>query len=176
MSRLIDDLLSLSRIEQKLHMRPDSEVDLTTIVAQIVDSLSALAQENGVEIRYAPAGPVIVTGDRDELLRVADNLIENAIKYGAPAPVEVIVDEKDGMGRIMVRDQGPGVAAEHLPRLTERFYRVDIGQSRAKGGTGLGLALVKHIVARHHGRLEIESEPGKGSTFSVTIPVPGDRA
>ncbi len=176
MARLVDDLLSLSRIEQKLHMRPDSEVDLTTIVAQIVDSLSALAGENGVEIRFAPAGPVVVVGDRDELLRVADNLIENAIKYGADAPVDVIVDEKDGMGRILVRDRGPGVAAEHLPRLTERFYRVDIGQSRAKGGTGLGLALVKHIVARHHGRLGIESEPGRGSTFTATIPVPGNRA
>lgn len=175
MARLVDDLLSLSRIEQKLHMRPDTEVDLTTIVAQIVDSLSALAAENGVEIRFAPTGPVVVRGDRDELLRVADNLIENAIKYGAPAPVDVVVDERDGVGRIVVRDHGPGVAAEHLPRLTERFYRVDIGQSRAKGGTGLGLALVKHIVARHHGRLEIESEPGQGSTFTVTLPAPDDR-
>jgi two-component system, OmpR family, phosphate regulon sensor histidine kinase PhoR len=170
MARLVDDLLSLSRIEQNLHMRPDKQVDLTSIAGQMIDSLSALAEDNGVEIRFAPAGPAIVLGDRDELLRVAENLIENAIKYGAPSPVEVSVDTKDGMGRLIVTDHGPGVAAEHLPRLTERFYRVDAGQSRAKGGTGLGLAIVKHIVARHQGRLTIESAPGKGSTFTVALP------
>ncbi|MCC0003089.1 MAG: PAS domain-containing protein [Methylobacteriaceae bacterium] len=171
MARLVDDLLSLSRIEQNLHMRPDSPVDLTSIVSQMIDSLSALAEDNGVEIRFEPGEPVFVLGDRDELLRVAENLIENAIKYGAPAPVDVTVDVKDGQGRLVVVDHGPGVAAEHLPRLTERFYRVDAGASRAKGGTGLGLALVKHIVARHRGRLSIDSTLGEGSAFAVSLPL-----
>mgnify|MGYP000919699951 CR=1 FL=1 len=171
MARLVDDLLSLSRIEQNLHMRPNSPVDLSSIVSQIVDSLHAVAEDDGVDVRFEPTGPVVVLGDRDELLRVAENLIENAIKYGAPAPVDVTVDAKDGQGRLVVVDHGPGVAAEHLPRLTERFYRVDAGASRAKGGTGLGLAIVKHIVARHRGRLSIESKLGSGSTFSVTLPL-----
>ena len=171
MARLVDDLLSLSRIEQNLHVRPDQHVDLVSIAGQMIDSLSALAEENGVDVRFSATEPVYVAGDRDELLRVAENLIENAIKYGAPAPVDVVVESREGMGRLAVLDQGPGVAAEHLPRLTERFYRVDVGQSRAKGGTGLGLAIVKHIVARHRGRLSIESEPGEGSTFAVALPL-----
>jgi len=100
-----------------------------------------------------------------------ENLIENAIKYGAPSPVDVTVEARDGQGVITVVDHGPGIAAEHLPRLTERFYRVDTTASRAKGGTGLGLALVKHIVARHRGRLSIESELGKGATFAVSLPL-----
>jgi two-component system, OmpR family, phosphate regulon sensor histidine kinase PhoR len=171
MARLVDDLLSLSRIEQTLHMRPSGTVDLTAIAGQMIDGLRAMADDTGVEIRFEASGPVLVVGDRDELLRVAENLIENAIKYGGPAPVEVIVVAKDGMGRMIVRDRGPGVAAEHLPRLTERFYRVDAGQSRAKGGTGLGLAIVKHIVARHRGRLSIESQVGQGSTFAIALPL-----
>lgn len=170
MARLVDDLLSLSRIEQNLHLRPSAPVDLVSIAGQMIDSLSAVAHDNGVDVRFEPHEPVIVFGDRDELLRVAENLIENAIKYGAPAPVDVTVDVKDGQGRLVVTDHGPGIVAEHLPRLTERFYRVDAGASRAKGGTGLGLALVKHIVARHRGRLSIESTVGKGSTFTVALP------
>lgn len=171
MARLVGDLLSLSRIEQNLHIRPSAAVDLRAIVAQIVDGLKALAADSAVEVRFAPGDPVIVPGDRDELLRLAENLIENAIKYGAPAPVDVSVAAKDGQGVLTVRDHGPGIAAEHLPRLTERFYRVDTTASRAKGGTGLGLALVKHIVARHRGRLSIESELGKGATFAVSLPL-----
>lgn len=171
MARLVGDLLSLSRIEQNLHIRPNAAVDLRSIVAQIVDGLRALAQDSEVEVRFAPGEPVTVLGDRDELLRLAENLIENAIKYGAPAPVDISVEARDGQGVLTVRDHGPGIAAEHLPRLTERFYRVDTTASRAKGGTGLGLALVKHIVARHRGRLSIESEPGKGATFGVSLPL-----
>jgi two-component system phosphate regulon sensor histidine kinase PhoR len=118
---------------------------------------------------------VIVSGDRDELLRVAENLIENAIKYGASdgedKRVEVSASLDDGDGVITVRDFGPGIAAEHLPRLTERFYRIDAGASRAKGGTGLGLAIVKHIVARHRGRLKIESTEGSGAVFRVLLPL-----
>ena len=171
MARLVGDLLSLSRIEQNLHIRPNATVDLRGIVAQIVDGLRAMAQESNVDVRLAPGAPVVVLGDRDELLRLAENLIENAIKYGAPAPVDVSVEVRDGQGWLSVVDGGPGIAAEHLPRLTERFYRVDTSASRAKGGTGLGLALVKHIVARHRGRLSIESELGKGATFTVSLPL-----
>ncbi len=175
MARLVGDLLSLSRIEQNLHIRPNTAVDMRAIVAQIVDGLRALAQESGVDVRFAPGDPVAVLGDRDELLRLAENLIENAIKYGAPTPVDVSVAARDGQGVLTVRDHGPGIAAEHLPRLTERFYRVDTTASRAKGGTGLGLALVKHVVARHRGRLSIESEPGKGATFAVSLPLAGQQ-
>ena len=171
MARLVGDLLSLSRIEQNLHIRPNAAVDLRAIAAQIVDGLRALATESAVDLRLAPGDPVAVLGDRDELLRLAENLIENAVKYGAPSPVDVTVEARDGQGVITVTDHGPGIAAEHLPRLTERFYRVDTSASRAKGGTGLGLALVKHIVARHRGRLSIESELGKGATFAVALPL-----
>lgn len=174
MARLVGDLLSLSRIEQNQHIRPNTPIDLRSIVSQIVDGLRAMAQESAVDLRLAPGGPVVVLGDRDELLRLAENLIENAIKYGAPAPVDVSVEMRDGQGWLTVRDHGPGIAAEHLPRLTERFYRVDAGASRAKGGTGLGLALVKHIVARHRGQLSIQSELGKGATFAVSVPLAGE--
>ena len=114
-------------------------------------------------------------GDRDELLRVVENLVENAIKYGASdalcsdRTVEITLVAQERQCVLSVRDYGPGIAPEHLPRLTERFYRVDAGQSRAKGGTGLGLAIVKHIIERHRGRLGIESQPGHGATFSVTL-------
>ena len=140
--------------------------------------MAPLAHETGVTLAVRASGPVVVAGDRDELVRVAENLIENAIKYGSPpsgsAPtpsVEVDVLAQQRVGCIAVRDYGPGIAPEHLPRLTERFYRIDAGQSRAKGGTGLGLAIVKHIVARHRGRLQIDSDVGQGVRISVTIPL-----
>jgi len=118
-----------------------------------------------------------VRGDRDELVRVFENLVENALKYGATGKrvdvAAVVADAADGLAeaQVRVRDYGPGIAPEHLPRLTERFYRVDVRESRAQGGTGLGLALVKHILARHRGRLSIESTPGAGATFIVHLPV-----
>jgi two-component system phosphate regulon sensor histidine kinase PhoR len=177
MARLIDDLLSLSRIEQKQHVRPASEVDLTQIASHVADTLAPLAREMEVELRLDAASPVIVTGERDELVRVAENLIENAIKYGAhggdgvAAAVEIIVTRKGKDGCLIVRDHGRGIAPEHLPRLTERFYRIDPGQSRAKNGTGLGLAIVKHILARHRGRLTIASRLGEGSTFTAFTPL-----
>jgi two-component system, OmpR family, phosphate regulon sensor histidine kinase PhoR len=178
MARLIDDLLSLSRIEQKVHILPDTTVDLVMIVTQVTDSLSPLARERDVEIRIIDrADSLDVLGDRDELIRVFENLIENALKYGASGKrVDITLtrdpmpgDPRDAM--VSVRDYGPGIAPEHLPRLTERFYRVDIGESRAQGGTGLGLALVKHILNRHRGRLMIESTPGAGASFSVRLPL-----
>jgi two-component system phosphate regulon sensor histidine kinase PhoR len=115
----------------------------------------------------------MVAGDRDELTRLFENLIENGLKYGASGKRVDIALSADGKGeaRVSVRDYGPGIAAEHLPRLTERFYRADVGESRAQGGTGLGLALVKHILNRHHGRLSIDSREGEGATFTVRLPI-----
>ena len=177
MARLIDDLLSLSRIEQHLHLRPGEPVDLAQAVLHVADTLQPLADENGVVLAVASGGPAVVAGDWDELVRVAENLIENAIKYGTPsaaagkARVDVAVSVLRRDAHLSVRDYGPGIAQEHLPRLTERFYRIDAGQSRAKGGTGLGLAIVKHIVARHRGRLQVESDVGRGTLFTVMIPL-----
>ena len=177
MARLVEDLLSLSRIEQKRHIRPSTPVDLSNVVRHVVDTLGPLARDNAATLVLDIADGVIVPGDRDELVRVAENLIENAIKYGARQAgdqseqlVEIIVAVQRGMALFSVRDHGTGIEPEHLPRLTERFYRIDAGQSRAKGGTGLGLALVKHIVAHHRGLLDIESVVGEGSIFSVSIP------
>ena len=177
MSRLIDDLLSLSRIEQKQHLRPDAVVDFTQITHGVVDALAPMAQDLGVEIRFSASGPAQVLGDRDELVRIAENLIENAIKYGVrpdepgASVVEVAIATTPKHATLTVRDHGHGIAAEHLPRLTERFYRVDAGQSRAKNGTGLGLAIVKHILTRHRGRLSIASRIGQGSSFIASIPL-----
>ena len=177
MARLIDDLLSLSRIELRAHMRPDTPVDLVPIVRQVVDGLQTLAEDRGVTVDVAaPAEPLKVLGDRDELLRLFENLIENGLKYGASGKrVDITfasLDAGDGKreASIAVRDYGPGISAEHLPRLTERFYRADVSESRAQGGTGLGLALVKHILNRHRGRLAIESQLGKGATFTARLP------
>ncbi len=180
MARLIDDLLSLSRIELRAHQRPDTPVDLIPIVRQVADGLQTLASDRGVAIEVAgPAEPLVVLGDRDELIRLFENLIENGLKYGASGKRVVITLDRaalpDGKGeaRVCVRDFGPGIAAEHLPRLTERFYRVDVGESRAQGGTGLGLALVKHILNRHQGRLAIESKAGEGAAFAARLPLAG---
>jgi len=177
MARLIDDLLSLSRIEQKQHVRPEAAVELGQIARHVVDTLSPMANDIGVAIHLSQEQPVVVTGDRDELVRVAENLIENAIKYGsqsengAAATVEVTIGQTAKEGWMAVKDFGRGIASEHLPRLTERFYRVDPGQSRAKNGTGLGLAIVKHILARHRGRLTIASRIDHGSTFTAYAPL-----
>jgi len=172
MARLIDDLLSLSRIELKAHVRPRALVDLSALARGVTDALGPLAKERGVELRLTvDPETVFVHGDRDELIRVAENLTENAIKYGqSGGRVDVAVRRGAGGGALLVvRDYGPGVAPEHLPRLTERFYRVDVAESRDKGGTGLGLALVKHIVQRHGGRLLIDSVPGQGASFTVAL-------
>ncbi len=177
MARLIDDLLSLSRIEQKQHVRPEAEVDLAQAARHVLDTLAPLAMEMSVEIKLNAEAAVLVIGDRDELVRVAENLIENAIKYGTRpgesegSRVEVTVSRGAKDGVLSVQDFGRGIPPEHLPRLTERFYRVDAGQSRAKNGTGLGLAIVKHILARHRGRLTITSKINQGSTFTAVIPL-----
>ncbi len=173
MSRLINDLMSLSRIELGLHLQPQTRVDLARIIAQVCDTMGSLAKERGVALTLKrEAQEVFVLGDRDELIRVFENLVENALKYGASGKrVEVTLSAAAGEAAVSVRDFGPGIAPEHLPRLTERFYRVDVEQSRGQGGTGLGLSLVKHILARHRGTLTIESEPGKGAIFTARIPL-----
>jgi two-component system phosphate regulon sensor histidine kinase PhoR len=178
MARLIDDLLSLSRIELNAHLQPQTTADVAAVVRQVADALQVLARERGVTIDIeAPAEPLVVIGDRDELTRVFENLIENALKYGGRGKrVDITLERAEaaegaGEAVVVVRDYGAGIAPEHLPRLTERFYRVDVGHSRAEGGTGLGLALVKHIVNRHRGRLTIESTLGEGAAFSVRLPL-----
>jgi two-component system phosphate regulon sensor histidine kinase PhoR len=178
MARLIDDLLSLSRIELNVHMHPDQKIDLISIVRQVADGLQTLARDREVEVHVtAPAERLLVLGDRDELLRVFENLVENALKYAASGKrIDISLSAGDGSAgtrevKVAVRDYGPGIEPEHLPRLTERFYRVDVAESRAQGGTGLGLALVKHILNRHGGRLTIESMVGQGATFTALLPL-----
>lgn len=176
MRRLIDDLLSLSRIELREHVRPGGLVDLRGVVSDVVDGLAHLAEQTDMKIDVsAPADLPSIRGDRDELGQVVQNLADNAMRYGRTGKrIEIALasDMRGGkpMVRLSVRDFGSGISREHLPRLTERFYRVDEAASRAKGGTGLGLAIVKHIVNRHEGVLTIDSELGEGSTFTILIP------
>lgn len=174
MARLIDDLLSLSRIEMRAHMRPTTPVDLGEIANHVADALSPLAHEFGISLELeCEAKAALVPGDRDELIQVLSNLIENGIKYGSEGGhVRVLLHDEpgsDGVSGLLlsVADDGPGIPAAHLPRLTERFYRVDVERSRARKGTGLGLAIVKHIVQRHRGKLTIHSRPGEGAVFSI---------
>ncbi|MCC8931590.1 phosphate regulon sensor histidine kinase PhoR [Rhizobium ipomoeae] len=170
MSRLVDDLLSLSRLELKAHLPPDQKVELAPILGHVRDSLAPLAADLGVEIRLdLPDEKVEVMGERDELVQVFENLIENACKYGQDGKVvEVSLRrEPGGATEVSVRDHGPGIPGEHVPRLTERFYRVSVEDSRSKKGTGLGLAIVKHILTRHRARLIVKSKIGSGSEFTV---------
>jgi len=175
MARLIDDLLSLSRIELNAHLRPNTRVDLSNIIRQVADGLQTLARDREMEVRVTTSTEQVdVLGDRDELLRVFENLIENALKYAASGKrvdIALTADSVRNEARVAIRDYGPGIAPEHLPRLTERFYRVDVADSRAQGGTGLGLALVKHILNRHGGRLTIESVYGEGASFTAVLPL-----
>lgn len=179
MTRLLDDLLSLSRLEMRAHVAPRGEVEVNVLVREVVDLLQPIAREAGITMTFAAeAAECLVRGDRDELVQVFQNLVQNAIKYGG-SHVEVVVTRTFGTGRardrviVEVRDDGPGIAEEHLPRLTERFYRVDVAASRDKGGTGLGLAIVKHVLNRHGGQLRITSTPGTGSTFAVVLDLMG---
>lgn len=178
MSRLIDDLLSLSKIEMKAHLKPVETVDMVSILRHVADSLRPLADNLGVELHVAiPQETLIVNGDRDELIQVFENLVENACKYGQSGKkvdIETITTSGGPTGnivRVVIRDYGPGIPEKHLPRLTERFYRVDVESSREKQGTGLGLAIVKHILTRHGTRLSVSSTIGQGAAFSVDFPV-----
>ena len=176
MSKLIEDLLSLSRIEMRQHVRPKGSVDLGLVLREVREGLAALASEAGVAVNLElPDEPLAVTGDCDELYEVFENLLDNALKYGAAGgKVDVTltpVAERPGYACLVaVTDYGAGVPAEHVPRLTERFYRVDAESSRKKKGTGLGLAIVKHIVTRHRGNLTIRSRPGEGTRVEVLLP------
>ena len=176
MARLIDDLLSLSRLEMKPYLPPGATVDVRQIVQSVIDSLSPLAKESGVVIERTFADePLEVRGDRDELFQVFENLLENACKYGqSGGRVVVSIDRAnapDPEVAVTIRDFGPGIPEEHIPRITERFYRVDVDNSRAHKGTGLGLAIVKHILTRHNARLSIKSTAGEGAAFTVHLPV-----
>ncbi|BCG76408.1 two-component sensor histidine kinase [Mesorhizobium sp. 113-1-2] len=176
MARLIDDLLSLSRLEMKPYLKPGTEVDLRQTVDSVIDSLAPLARENNVAIeRDFASGPLNVPGDRDELFQVFENLLENACKYGqSGGRVLVSIARADDGSEpgidVTIRDFGPGIPEEHIPRITERFYRIDVETSRTQKGTGLGLSIVKHILTRHNARLTIWSEVGEGAAFSVHLP------
>jgi two-component system phosphate regulon sensor histidine kinase PhoR len=179
MRRLIDDLLSLTRIELNEHVPPSGETLIQNVLREAAAALMPLAEADGitVAIKAAENLPPII-GQRDEIIQLFQNLIHNAIKYGKPNGhvwVEAglaLADPGSGpMLMISVRDDGEGIPNAAIPRLTERFYRVDVKRSREKGGTGLGLAIVKHIVSRHKGRLQIESQAGEGSNFAVFLPL-----
>ncbi|HEX4271589.1 MAG TPA: ATP-binding protein [Rhizomicrobium sp.] len=172
MRRLIDDLLSLARIEMNEHVKPEGRIGLEGIVRQAVAALKPLAAHDGiiVTVESQPGLPPVI-GDHDELVQLFQNLVHNAIKYGREnGKVQVGLSHKDAQIAVAVRDEGEGIPPNVIPRLTERFYRVDVKRSRERGGTGLGLAIVKHIVSRHQGRLHIESKLGVGSTFTVFLP------
>lgn len=175
MSRLIDDLLSLSRLEMKSHGKPTGTVDIRQVIEAVIDTLKPLASDLSVRIEANLGNDdAVVAGERDELFQVFENLVENACKYGQSGG-RVVVSLQRLAGppaeiAVGVTDFGPGIAEEHIPRVTERFYRIDAATSRAQKGTGLGLAIVKHILTRHNGRLAIRSEVGKGSEFSVHLP------
>jgi two-component system phosphate regulon sensor histidine kinase PhoR len=178
MRRLIDDLLSLTRIELNEHNPPMNKVDLVAVVRDAAAALSPLAEVDEVTIEIESSGPLWATGDRDELIQVFQNLIHNAIKYGRErGTVHIGFGNSPGAGRstpalvfASIRDEGEGIPRESIPRLTERFYRVDVKRSRERGGTGLGLAIVKHILNRHNGKLQVDSTLGVGSTFTVYLP------
>jgi two-component system phosphate regulon sensor histidine kinase PhoR len=173
MQQLIDDLITLSRVEAERFRPVHEPVDLVPLVEEVRAGCALLlAERKNRLVIDTPDGPALVLGDRTQLLQLVRNLLVNAVKYGRRGTEIRIRIEADRANRLRlsVADQGDGIAAEHLPRLTERFYRVDAGRSRAAGGTGLGLAIVKHIVGRHRGRMEISSQLGAGTTVQVTLP------
>lgn len=200
MSRLIDDLMSLSRIELNEHIAPDAEVDLTAAVMDAVDAATLMARARGVKLcpQLAARGLVSITGDRDQIIQVVQNLVDNALKYSPDGgSIRIVLEigltaaqasagERPEAARLSlltpdhaaetyavlrVSDTGAGIAREHLPRLTERFYRVEGQKSGERAGTGLGLAIVKHIANRHRGGLMVESVAGQGTTFTVYFPM-----
>ena len=172
MRRLINDLLSLTRIEMNEHVKPEGRIDLESVVRQAAAALKPLAAQDGITVTVqAEPGMPPVIGDQDELVQLFQNLIHNAIKYGREKGVVAVSIGRSGDQLVAaVRDDGEGIAPNAIPRLTERFYRVDVKRSRERGGTGLGLAIVKHIISRHQGRLSIESKLGEGSLFTLFLP------
>ena len=175
MDRLVDDLMSLSRIEADKYRAPASSIDLAALVDRTQQELADAHDGRGKDIilEHDP-GEIMVQGDAAQLSQLLHNLIGNAMKYGRPGtPIRVSITRADDMVRLVVADQGEGIPPQHLPRLTERFYRVDPGRSRSIGGTGLGLAIVKHIVERHRGRLDIASQVGEGTRVTVMLRAAG---
>jgi two-component system phosphate regulon sensor histidine kinase PhoR len=182
MSRLIDDLLSLSRIELDKYVRPQTMLDLQPLLSDVGKTLAMrLEGDDRKLVLDVETDLPQVVADRDQILQVLHNLVSNALKYGhSGTPITVSAHREpppregpargEDMVRVAVSDEGEGIAPEHLPRLTERFYRIDTGRSRSMGGTGLGLAIVKHIVERHRGRLDILSRQGEGTTVSFLLP------
>lgn len=182
MRRLIEDLLSLSRIELNEHVPPDQVIDLKIVLDDVVSGLIPQAEQRKMTIETdIPDDLPLVIAERDEIHQVLQNLLDNAIKYGAQSTAITVRAGRDQAGHqvsendeafvhVSIRDRGQGIPREHIPRLTERFYRVDVKRSREQGGTGLGLAIVKHILNRHRGWLTIDSAPNEGSTFTVYIP------
>jgi two-component system phosphate regulon sensor histidine kinase PhoR len=180
MNRLVSDLLSLNRVESEERVRPTARVDLRATLNAVFSTLRPMAEDRGVRLEITGwTGEAVVQGDADQLTQVFANLTENALKYAASGKlvtVNLVREDRElafgGPGiRVEVIDRGDGFDPVHIPRLTERFYRIDGHRSREEGGTGLGLAIVKHIVNRHRGRLKIESAPGQGSRFTVILPL-----
>ena len=179
MSRLVADLLNLAKQEAQEHVRPDRDVRLDNVLLQVTDALEAGETGPARRIRLEMADAPPVRGSEDDLFEVFRNVVENALRYSPPdSEVAVRLSHMPSTSpthgervEVEVEDRGDGIAPEHIPRLTERFYRVDKGRSREMGGTGLGLAIVKHIVNRHRGRLALRSEPGEGTVVTVTLPV-----
>lgn len=175
MQRLVEDLISLSRIEAERFSTPSEALPLEELVEQVIDGCRNAARERGSSLDLeVEAGLPSVAGDAIQILQLVENLVSNALRYGrAGTPVLIRLARERDMVRLSISDRGDGIPAEHIPRLTERFYRVDPSRSRTLGGTGLGMAIVKHIVERHRGRLTVESVVGEGTTFHVLLPVAG---
>jgi two-component system phosphate regulon sensor histidine kinase PhoR len=179
MNRLVDDLLSLSRVEAQSQRRPSERIDLDELLASVAHRLNSKVRDAKASLSLELESNEILLGDADQLRQVFTNLIENALKYGgekvnimlASAPVAYDTRLREDAVRISVCDTGAGFDAIHIPRLTERFYRIDSHRSRDMGGTGLGLAIVKHIISRHRGRLTVQSVIGQGSEFTVILPI-----
>jgi len=172
MQRLVDDLMSLSRIEAEKYREPDQSVDLGAMVAALATEYASTQGQRGGEVVTRLDAVPPVKGDYPRLSQLLHNIVGNALKYGrSGTPVTIRLTRDGQMARLAVTDEGDGIAPEHLPRLTERFYRIDSGRSRALGGTGLGLSIVKHIVERHRGRMDIHSIPGKGTTVTILLPL-----
>jgi two-component system phosphate regulon sensor histidine kinase PhoR len=173
MQSVVEDLISLSRIEAERFSTPTEAVDLEALIAQVVESSHRAARERNSELAVSvAAGLPPIAADSGQILQLVDNLVTNALRYGSPGtPVSISADTEGAMVHLTVADRGEGIAPEHIKRVTERFYRVDTSRSRALGGTGLGLSIVKHIVERHRGRLTIESKLGEGTKMHVLLPV-----
>lgn len=173
MQRLVDDLISLSRIEAEKYRKPSDPVDLSELLLEVCAELSSSGDARADDLHTDITETALVTGDRAQLSQLLHNIVGNAMKYGREGtPVTItLAPESLSMARVTVTDQGEGIAPQHIPRLTERFYRVDSGRSRSVGGTGLGLAIAKHVVERHRGRIDIASVVGTGTTITILLPL-----